>query len=238
MTIYGRVVRYVRPYWKWLAVSMAASVVFSFFSGVSIYLTIPLLETLFSAGAPAAEAAQSSPGVSFIPDWANTFIQSFSSWFRQLVFRENPLDSLLNICAVMLGAFLFKNLFGYFQSNMMTYIEQALIRDLRNDVYRHLHQLPLGYFTNERTGNLISRIMNDIQVINSGISATFYTMIREPLLIVAYLTITLVISWKLTLISFIIFPLALLVIAYVGRRVHRESGLVQERIADLTSIIH
>jgi len=217
---------------------MAASVVFSFFSGISIYLTIPLLETLFSGGAPAAEVARSSPSVSFIPDWANTFVQSLSFWFRQLVFRDNPVDSLLNICAVMLGAFLFKNLFGYLQSNMMTYIEQALIRDLRNDVYRHLHQLPLGYFTNERTGNLISRIMNDIQVINSGISATFYTMIREPLLIVAYLTITLVISWKLTLISFIIFPLALLVIAYVGRRVHRESGLVQERIADLTSIIH
>ncbi len=238
MSIYGRVVRYVRPYWKWLAISMAASVVFSFFSGISIYLTIPLLETLFSGGAPAAEVARSSPSVSFIPDWANTFVQSLSFWFRQLMFRDNPVDSLLNICAVMLGAFLFKNLFGYLQSNMMTYIEQALIRDLRNDVYRHLHQLPLGYFTNERTGNLISRIMNDIQVINSGISATFYTMIRQPLLIVAYLTITLVISWKLTLISFIIFPLALLVIAYVGRRVHRESGLVQERIADLTSIIH
>jgi subfamily B ATP-binding cassette protein MsbA len=238
MSIYARVVRYVRPYWKWLAISMAASVVFSFFSGISIYLTIPLLETLFSVGGSATDAAQSSSGISFIPDWANTFIQSLSSQFRELVFRENPADSLLNICGVMLAAFLFKNLFGYLQSNLMTYIEQALIRDLRNDVYRHLHQLPLGFFTNERTGNLISRIMNDIQVINSGISATFYTLIREPLLIVAYLTITLVISWKLTLISFVVFPLALLVIAYVGRRVHRESGLVQERIADLTSTIH
>ncbi len=238
MTVYRRVLRYVRPYWKWLAVSMCASIVFSFFSGISIYLTIPLLETLFSGGTPAVEAAQSTPGVSFMPEWANTFIQSISLTFRQFMFRENPVDSLLNICAVMLGAFLFKNLFGYLQSNLMTYIEQALIRDLRNDVYRHLHQLPLGYFTNERTGNLISRIMNDIQVINSGISATFYTMIREPLLIVAYLTITLIISWQLTLISFVVFPLALLVIAYVGRRVHRESGLVQERIADLTSTIH
>ncbi|MCK5573425.1 MAG: ABC transporter ATP-binding protein, partial [Bacteroidetes bacterium] len=83
-----------------------------------------------------------------------------------------------------------------------------------------------------------SRIMNDILVINMGISATFYTLIRQPLLIAVYLTITLVISWELTLISFVVFPLALLIIAGVGRRVHRESGLVQERIADLTSIIH
>jgi subfamily B ATP-binding cassette protein MsbA len=238
MGIYRRVIGYVRPYWKWLAISMAASVVFSVFSGVSIYLTIPLLETLFNAGAPAVGSAPTSPAVSFMPEWANTFIQTLSNGFRGLVFSDNPIESLLNICGVMLAAFLFKNLFGYLQSNLMAYVEHALIRDLRNEVYRHLHLLPLGYFSNERTGNLISRIMNDILVINMGISATFFTLIREPLLIAVYLTITLVISWKLTLIAFVVFPLALLIIAGVGRRVHRESGLVQERIADLTSIIH
>ncbi|MCK5572703.1 MAG: hypothetical protein KAJ12_08075, partial [Bacteroidetes bacterium] len=68
MGIYRRVIGYVRPYWKWLAISMAASVVFSLFSGVSIYLTIPLLETLFNAGAPAAGSAPPSPAVSFMPE--------------------------------------------------------------------------------------------------------------------------------------------------------------------------
>ena len=115
---------------------------------------------------------------------------------------------------------------------------RRLIRDLRNALYRHMHKLPLGYFTNERTGNLISRVMNDVPVINTGISATFYTLIREPLLIMVYLTITLVISWKLTLIAFVVFPLVLLLIAGVGRRVHRESGLVQEGLSDLTSVLH
>jgi subfamily B ATP-binding cassette protein MsbA len=120
----------------------------------------------------------------------------------------------------------------------MIYVEQGLTRDLRNSLYRHIHELPLAYFTNERTGNLISRIMNDVPVINTGISATFQTMIREPLLLLVYLTICLVLSWKLTLIAFIVFPVVLLVIAGVGRRVHKESGLAQERIADLTSVLH
>ncbi len=120
----------------------------------------------------------------------------------------------------------------------MVSVEQGLVRDLRNDLYRHIHELPLGYFSNERTGNLISRVMNDVPVINTGISATFHTLIMraaaDPRL--SYDRGSL--SWKLTLLSFVVFPLALLVIASVGRRVHRESGLIQQRFADLTSVLH
>ncbi len=239
MTIYRRVLKYLRPYWMKLIASMACSVMFSLFSGMSIYMTIPLLETLFfrpSAAPAAAVAAQ--PGVSFLPDWLVHVKDQLAQGFQYLMFRENPADSLFNICIVVVVSFFFRNVFGYLQSNMMMSVEQGLIRDVRNALYRHIHALPLAYFSNERTGNLISRIMNDVPVINTGISATFQTMIREPLLIAVYLTITLVISWKLTLIAFVVFPLALLIIAGIGRRVHKESGLVQERIADLTSVLH
>jgi subfamily B ATP-binding cassette protein MsbA len=80
--------------------------------------------------------------------------------------------------------------------------------------------------------------MNDVNVVNSGISATFYTLIKEPLLVLVYLVIALVLSWQLTLISFVVFPIALMIIALVGKRVHRESGLAQSRIADVTSVLH
>ncbi len=239
MIIYRRVLRYLRPYWHKLAASMACSVMFSLSSGLSIYLTIPLLETLFftpSTDAPVAPAA--TPALSIMPGWMVTLKDDVSHLFQELIFRDNPADSLFNICIVVVAAFFLRNIFGYLQSNLMVAVEQGLIRDLRNSLYGHIHALPLAYFTNERTGNLISRIMNDVPVINTGISATFQTLIREPMLITVYLTITLIISWKLTLIAFVVFPLALLVIAGIGRRVHRESGFVQERIADLTSVLH
>ena len=145
--------------------------------------------------------------------------------------------SLRNICIVMVIAFLLKNLAAYFQSNLMVAVEQGLVKDLRNDLYRHIHELPLAYFSNERTGNLISRVMNDVPIINSGISATFHTLVMQPLLIVVYLTIAVMLSWKLTLLAFVVFPVALLVISSVGRRVHRESGLIQQKLADLTSVL-
>lgn len=238
MKTYTRVLRYLKPYGSRLAVSILCSILFSFFSGLSIYLTIPLLETLFGRGEAAAPAAPVADLPAVIPDWFSAVRHSLASTLQGAVFTGTAEESLLNICLVIVGAFLLKNLFGYIQSNLMTYVEQALVRDLRNDLYRHIHQLPLAYFTNERTGNLISRVMNDVNVVNSGISATFYTLIREPLLVVVYLVIALMLSWKLTLIAFVVFPLVLLVIALIGRRVHRESGVVQERMAELTSVLH
>ena len=222
MTIYTRVLRFILPYRKQLAFSILCSIIYSVFSGVSIYLTIPLLETLFGGGGLIPQAPEPS---AFLPLWANEIKEAFTLWFQHLVFRAQVQDTLFNVCVAIVCAFLIKNLFGYLQSNLMIYVEQGLTKDLRNALYRHIHELPLGYFTNERTGNLISRIMNDVPMINTGISATFQTLIRQPLLIIVYLAITIMISWKLTLIAFIVFPLVLLVIALVGRRVHKGSGL-------------
>jgi subfamily B ATP-binding cassette protein MsbA len=236
MKIYIRLLGYLRPYWRILLFSMLFAIGFSFFSGVSIYLTVPLLETLFNTGsAPPAAAAVPIPVAG---DWLAGVRQSLSAVFHDFVFVGDIQQSLLRICVIIVLSFLLKNLFGYLQSNLMTHVEQGLIRDLRNQVYRHLHELPLAYFKNERTGSLISRVMNDVNVVNSGISASFYTLIREPLLVVVYLGISIVLSWKLTLIAFVVLPLVLAVIARIGRRVRQESGIVQERIADLTSVLH
>jgi subfamily B ATP-binding cassette protein MsbA len=237
MNTYARVLKYIKPFRLHLALSILCSVFYSVFSGISLYLIIPLLETLFAGKAPVHAAAPAAVPT-MLPGWVAGAKEAVTSAFQQLIFRDNPAASLLNICIVIVAAFLIKNVFAYLQSNLMIYVEQGLTRDLRNALYRHIHELPLAYFTNERTGNLIARIMNDVAVINTGISATFQTMIREPLLLIVYLTITLVLSWQLTLIALLVFPLVLLVIAAVGRRVHNESGLAQERIADLTSVLH
>ena len=237
MSTYARIIRFIRPFRLALALSVVCSILFSIFSGMSIYLIMPLLQMLFTGGT-ALQPSAAPAGPTFLPDWIVRAKEAAGEAFRHLVFRPDPADSLLVICLIIVSSFFLRNLFAYLQSNLMIYVEQGLTRDLRNALYRHIHELPLAYFTNERTGNLISRIMNDVPVINTGISATFQTMVREPLLLLVYLTICLVLSWKLTLISFVVFPAVLLVIATVGRRVHRESGIAQERIADLTSTLH
>ncbi len=235
MNFARRILHYVKPYRGKLGLSVLCSVLFSIFSGLSIYLTIPLLETLFQG--PANVAVSTGTTSSVLPQWLIGLKTTLAAWFQAVIFSSDPSASLRNICLIMVAAFLLKNLSAYFQSNLMVAVEQGLVKDLRDDLYRHIHELPLGYFSNERTGNLISRVMNDVPIINQGISATFHTLVMQPLLIVVYLTIAVMLSWKLTLLAFVVFPLALLVISSVGRRVHRESGLIQEKLADLTSIL-
>ncbi len=166
MSMYGRILKYLRPHWQRLALSMLCSILFSIFSGISIYLTIPLLDTLFRGTSSAVTAAPQSPTATVVPDWLGHIKESVSRELQKLVFSDNPEHSLLSICIIIVLAFFLKNLFGYLQSNLMTHVEQGLIRDLRNSLYRHIHELPLAYFTNERTGNLISRVMNDVAVVN------------------------------------------------------------------------
>ncbi|MEN3038679.1 MAG: ABC transporter ATP-binding protein [Candidatus Kryptonium sp.] len=229
-----RVLGYVRPYWKHLLLSIFFTILFSIFSGVSIYLAIPLLETLFSQD---YMSALGKIGASSETGFFSEMKKEFFGFLFRYVFSGTHSEALLKICLVIVIAFLLKNVFGYLQAYFMAYVEQGLVKDIRNQVYEHLHTLSLNYFTAERTGNLISRITNDVAVINHGISATFLNLIREPLLIIVFLGISISLSWQLTLISLLVFPFALYFISNLGLRIHKESWTTQERMADITSVL-
>ncbi len=237
MKVFFRLLTYVKKYWKHLTISTICTIFFSLFSGASIYLSIPLLETLFSSsGATISQTSQeSSPQET--QTWLAKAFKSIQTSVQSLVFSEDKSESLLRICIIILLAFFFKNVFGYLQAYALAHVEQGVIKDLRDDIYRHLHQLSLGYFTNERTGNLISRVTNDVGVLQGSVAASFLNLIREPLLIAVFLAIAVSISWKLTLLSFVVLPFSLYVIGRIGMKLRKESGIVQRKIADITSVL-
>ncbi len=232
MKIYLRILRFVRPYWGKVAGSVACTVAYSLLSGISISLFIPLLEILFHPG-----SATSGPTALPLPAGFSRLLGQAREDVVAFMFSGTQMDSLLRICIVLIVAFALKNFFGYMQSFLMIYAEEGVIKDIRNELYRHLHNLPLGYFTNERTGELISRIANDVSIINGGVSAVFVTLIREPLLIIVFLGLAISLSWELTLISFVVFPFALSIIGVIAVRLHKERGISQERLADITSVL-
>jgi subfamily B ATP-binding cassette protein MsbA len=119
----------------------------------------------------------------------------------------------------------------------MAHVEQGVIMDLRNDLYRHLNELSLSYFNRTRTGQLISRITNDVNLVNGGVSAGFVTLVKNPLLILAYLALALYLSWQLTLAALIVLPLSFLIIGAIGLRLRRASSLSQEKMAEVTSVL-
>ena len=237
LALFFRIVSFVRPHWRRVVLSVTCTILFALFSGASIYLTIPLFETLFNQTPIEISAIHTPPKNQLVPNEVISIKQYVENKLRNYLFDGTESEALFKICALIVAVFLFKNIFDYCQSYLMAHVEQSLMRDLRNALYKNLHNLPLTYFTNGRTENLIFRVTNDVNIVNSGVTAGFVTMVKEPLLIIVFLILAFTLSWKLTLLAFIVFPLALLIITGVGRKLDRQSRVLQEEIADITSVL-
>jgi subfamily B ATP-binding cassette protein MsbA len=239
MRTYLRLLRYVRPFWAYLTGSIICILFYTVFSSASLISILPFLEVIFYGG----EQTQTSPAAPAtpMPSWSSpTFAKLTASTKQKLydfVLGQGKSQALLRLCALIIVLMVFKNIFDYLQSMMMAHVEQGVIRDLRNDMYRHLNKLSLSYFNRTRTGQLMSRITNDVNMVNGGISAGLVTLIKSPLLIVTYLSIAFILSWKLTLAALTILPLSLTIISAIGARMRRASFLSQEKMADVSSAL-
>lgn len=241
MDTFIRILSYAKPYWKHITLSMFCTILFSLLNGASIYLTIPLLDTLFNESTVQAvqNPAESGGTVGgILPGWVIEAKEHISRTFNEFILSGSKIDALVKICLIILTAFFTKNIFGYLQAYFLAYAEQGLIKDIRNHAYRHLHKLPMSYFKNEKTGNLISIIINDINVVQSSISTVFLNLIREPLTIVVFLGIALSISIKLTLFSIVVLPFSLFIIGWIGLILRKHSALLQQKISDITTVLH
>ena len=240
MQTYLRILKYVKPYWKNLVLIFVLSLFYAVLNGLSIYLVIPLLDTLFQ-GSGASQQVSTTQSLqsssSFLPDFLVNLKDMASQWFADFVYSGDKIEILLKICLVILIVFFLKNLFGYLQSYLMSYVEYSSMNDLRDAAYKHLHKLPISYFKKERVGNLISRFTNDISKMQDSISATFSSLIKEPLTIIVFLIIAISISWQLTLFAAVILPVSMLAIMWIGLKVRKQSTMAQRKIADITSVL-
>jgi subfamily B ATP-binding cassette protein MsbA len=209
-------------------------------NGASVYLSIPLLDTLFNSSTTASVTGGNTVGevsTSILPDFVLETKENISNSFNEFIFAGGKTDALFRICIIIFIAFILKNIAGYFQAYFLNYVEQGIVRDLRDAAYEQLHKLPISYFKSERVGNLISIIVNDVTAVQNSVSATFLNLIREPLSIIVFLGIAISISWELTLISLVTLPFSAGIISWIGIKLRKYSQRIQEKIADITSVI-
>jgi len=237
---YLRILSFVKPYWKHVVISIAFSILYAILSGASIYLMIPLLDTLFQESASTQMELESSSldGTSAaIPDWLINVKEDFVLWFNNYILSGDKVDILTNICILIILAFSLKNIFGYLQAYFMAHVEYGAMRDLRDKAYIHLNKLSLNYFKKEKVGNLISKFTNDINIVQSSISATFSNLIKEPVTIFVFFGIAFSISWKLTILAIFIVPVSTLIIVWIGKILKKQTSIIQSKLADITSIL-
>ncbi len=154
------------------------------------------------------------------------------------IFFNKNIQMLTLIPVAVIVIYLLRGFGMYGQEYLMSYVGQGIIRRLRNMLYDHIQDLPLSFFHAEKTGVLMSRITNDVNIIKSMVSTAVTSVLRDCFTIIGLTGVIFYRDWKLALYAIIILPIAFLPIVQFGRRVRRVSTGCQESMADLSSFLH
>lgn len=251
MKTFLRILARVKPYWLCLTGSIVSAVLFALLSSISLWMAIPFVETIFSSSETTAVAPQANsilnksrapepvdrkilkPKVPFL----ERLKLKLESKTNQLIRGKTKRQTLKHLCLVLALAVFLKNLFGYLHAYLIVHVEEGVARDFRNNLYEHFQNLPLSYFDKNRAGVLISRVTNDVGVLNRSLRVVFTTLIQDLLLAFLYLGILLVLSWRLTLFVIAVLPVTLWIIAKIGFKLRKYSARAQGRMADITSVL-
>lgn len=228
MKTYRRLLNYLKKYKARLATSIFFSILYSILSGIAAYLTIPLLRTLFMNSTAPIEVTQSN---------ISNIFKSVQYHFENFIMQGGKEFAILKICIVMVIAYSLKNMTGYIHSILVLYVEKGIMRDIRNQLYEKINSFPIRYFTEQRTGHLMSIMTSDISNVQSAIAATFYDLMKDPLLIIIYMILSFLISVEMSLIAFVVFPISVFIISRMGASLRRRSMRVQNKISDIMTIV-
>jgi len=133
--------------------------------------------------------------------------------------------------------FFLKALFAFLHGFLMEWVGKRVVTDLRDQLYRHFHTLSIGFFSGARTGELISRVTNDMFVVEQSISRAVADAFLQPVSIVFMVGVVVWLSWKLAIITLVAFPLIFIPIFRVGKKIRKTSGKIQSLLANLTAIV-
>lgn len=193
-------------------------------------MLFPFLEIIFKTGDKIIEKPVLTLSSSSILNYLKFQIQN-------LVDSQGPLNALLSVCIFIVLAILFKNMFLYLSYYVLTPLRNGFSMKLKEDVFTKILNLPIGYFTQQRKGDLMSRLTNDMAEIEAAVACTLEGFIKEPLTILFYLGILFFISFKLSLILLILLPISGFIIGRVSKSLKKQSNVIAQQFAEGLSVI-
>ncbi len=200
------------------------------FSLISLTMLAPFLQLLFGKEHMATAKPQFAPT-------ANWLLAYLKYYISQLITIHSPVYALGFICISVVVTIFFKNLFTYLSYYSLTPMRNHVMTRLRADLYIKILQLPIGFFTEQRKGDIISRMSNDANEIEWSVMSTLEGVVRDPLQILFYLTMMTLLSPKLSLFLLILLPLTGFIIGRVSRSLKKQSTDAQEKLGTLMSIL-
>ncbi|MDE6535136.1 MAG: ABC transporter ATP-binding protein/permease [Muribaculaceae bacterium] len=224
--------RFLPPYKKYMVLNVVFNLLAAFLTLFSFALIIPILEMLFQINSAHYELMPMS--------WDNlreSAMNNFYYYTQQSISHYGQSATLALLGALLIVMTALKVGATYLGSYYLIPIRAGIIRDIRNTIYDKITRLPIGFFTNERKGDVIARMTGDVNEIESSIMQSIDLLFKNPLMVIACLTMMLIVSWQLTVFVLILLPLAGWVMGAVGRKLKAKSMEVQNQLGVVVSNI-
>lgn len=228
--------RFVPPYKRYLISSVVWNIVSALLNIFSFAAIIPILQILFQTD-DVQQAAQFIPWDSTAHDLKEIASNNMNYYVMQLI-QEVGQSTTLLLIGLFLAVMTFLKTGAYFlaAASIMP-IRTGVVRDIRNMLYQKITSLPLGFFSEERKGDIIARMSGDVQEIETSIMSSLEMLFKNPILIIAYFTTLLLISWQLTLFTLLIVPVMGWLMGKVGRKLKKKSIHAQSLWSDTMSMV-
>lgn len=232
MSIYLRILRYAPNLTPRLIQFFLYSVLAVLFSASYLGLVMPMLEVLFDD--KSADVIPPLPEFSFTFDFAKTY---FRHHFVRIMVDYGRMDALLFVCVSIVICVFLANLFRYAERMAASRIKVDVVKNMRMHIFKNVLSLHIGYFNNNRKGDLVSRFTNDISEVENSVTNSLRSVFKEPVAILVYLVVLFLISVKLTLFTLVLLPLTGGIIVEIVRRLKRKAKQSQEAMGRIVNIL-
>lgn len=236
MKTYWRLLGFAKPIEKYAIPYFFCTLLYAFFNVCTFTLIMPIVNSLFSPdGALHAVTEMPAFSIRHLTEYLNALLSYFL--YRLFGSDYDIMDVLVVLACVVVAASLLSNLFRYLAQRIIENMRVRTLCRLRDRVYEHVLEMNLGFFSNERKGDIMARITSDVQVVQFCITNTLQVAFRDPFLILFYVAAMLAISIQLSVFSVVYLPVVALLIGTIVKRLRRSAKEVQESFGELTSVL-
>ncbi len=232
MKIYFKILAFARPLNRFVPKYAVLAILAVVFGLANFSLLIPLLNVIFEKVEPSKVVLE--PTFSLSLEYAK---QSFDYYFFQIYEKYGQSGALQFVCGIIIVSVFFANVFKYWSQRVMTNMRTYVVKNIRESLYKKITELHVGYFHDQRKGDIMSSLSNDVNEIESSVVSSVQVVFREPLMLIGYIILLFMMSVQLTLFTLIVLPISGLIITTISRRLRKDAKLGQTLLGNILSII-
>lgn len=235
MKLFLRILQYAKPIEKYAIPYFFFVLIYAVFNMFNFVLIIPILDTLFNGIDATAAVVTTAPKFAFSTD----FIQAYIHYLLMKYYGQGLLtvqDVLVALSIIIIVTMFISNLFRFLAQKVMANFKIRMLQRMRDSLFSNIMQLNVRFFTNERKGDVLSKLTSDINIVQSTATNALQVLFREPMLIIAYFFALIYISWQLTLFTLVFMPITAWAIGSVVKKLRHYSHRAQGSLGDMLSI--